>query len=385
MPGKRYRMLKLQARLHYSVSFAFFIFICFILMSSSFAGDAEIKMFRETLRSYTNVGTRAVTGADLDSDGDIDLVTANIKTSNLNVFLNNGQGGFSGGSRYGVQNGPLVMGAGDLDNDGDVDLAVLCFSASQISILLNRGTASFAVTAAYTITGSPSDMCIGDFNNDGNIDLITANSNSGDLAILLNEGGAKFGEPQRIDLPGNPYDIICGDFNNDGKGDIVAASSQKLCVLLNSGGSVPFSAHTDYDMEKRIHYLSTGDLNGDGKIDLATLDIDSEIWIFLNKGKGVLEQQKSYKAGESSQAFAIMDVDRDSMLDLVVANKKSKDLSVFLNTGNGDFGEEIRHELRAAPSAIYAAHFNSDDEGTDLALVVDDSMLSVVMNIYEEK
>ena len=175
--SRRYRTPNSRVRLHYIISFAVFVLFCSILTPSKAADSGKSKIFRETLRSYTNDGTRAVTGADLDGDGDIDLVTANLKTSRIAVFLNNGEGGISGGSTYSVHNGPLVMHPGDLDNDGDIDLAILCISASKVSIMSNRGTSSLTAIASYTVTGSPSDLCIGDFNGDGMIDLVTANSN----------------------------------------------------------------------------------------------------------------------------------------------------------------------------------------------------------------
>jgi len=76
-----------------------------------------------------------------------------------------------------------------------------------------------------------------------------------------------------------------------------------------------------------------------------------------------------------------MDVNRDSIADLVTANKKSKDLSVFINVGDGSFGQEMRYNLRAEPSALYAANFDSDEAGVDLALVTDGSALAVLINL----
>jgi hypothetical protein len=156
-------------------------------------------------------------------------------------------------------------------------------------------------------------------------------------------------------------------------------------VLLNSGGVTPFADHKAYDAGKGIQGLAVGDLNGDGKLDLATVNAASEIRVFLNKGEGVLEHHASYKCGESPQSIAIMDINRDSRLDLVVANKKTKDLSMFINTGDGNFGEEKRHELRTEPSALYAANFDADEKGDDLALVADGSALTVLINIYGKK
>ena len=92
MPKKRYKT-KNSGVIYYVVSLTVFIVLCFTAISPNLAGSGKNKMFRESLRSYTGGGTRAITGGDLDGDGDIDLITANLRTSEINIFINNGDGG----------------------------------------------------------------------------------------------------------------------------------------------------------------------------------------------------------------------------------------------------------------------------------------------------
>jgi hypothetical protein len=383
---------------------AFCMFLCLVYITSGIAGEATDKIFRQNVLYYVGNGTRSVAGGDLDGDGDTDLLTANLRTSKISMFLNSGDGTFRGSSEYAVQNGPLAMHARDLDGDGDVDLAVLCFSASKISILLNRGTSSLTVAASYDVTGSPSDLCIGDFNADGKIDLATANSNSGDLAVLFNKGDGSFSGDVRIPLPENPLHILRGDFNGDGRDDLAAASSNSIYVLMNSGGeqppeppltkrgvpfakvASPFADYKAYDAGRGIQALATGDFNGDGDLDLAVANSTSDLWVFFNEGNGALQRQASYKAGDFPHSLVVMDVSRDSKPDLVVANRKSKDLSVFINHGDGTFDQETRYELRMEPSAMYAADLDSDGEGVDLAVVsTSAASLAVLINTYGKK
>jgi hypothetical protein len=355
----------------------FCLILCLVWANSGSPAKIEDTIFKQYIRYYTGNGTLSVTGGDLDGDGDIDLATANLKTSEVSVFINKGNGGFSGGSKYAVSNGPLAMQTGDLDGDGDVDLAVLCFSASKISILLNRGTSSLTVAASYDIAGSPSDLCIGDFNSDGKLDLATANSNSADLALLLNKGKGVFGKGARIALPEKPFRILCGDFNGDSKTDLAAVSGNHLYVLINSGSNPYFADQKPYNAGRGIQAIAAGNFNADGSMDLG---------IFLNKGNGEFQGQSGLKAGESPHFLAVVDVDRDSKSDLVAANRKSKDLSVFINLGGGKFGREIRYDLRTEPSAMYAADLDSDGEVADLAVVSTSSGdLAILIGTYGKK
>lgn len=364
----------------------FCLILCLVWARSGSPGKAEDTVFKQNIRYYTGNGTLSVAGGDLDGDGDIDLATANLKTSDVSVFINKGNGTFSGGSKYAVPNGPLAMQTGDLDGDGDVDLAVLCFSASKISILLNRGTSSLTVAASYDIAGSPSDLCIGDFNSDGKLDLATANSNSADLALLINKGKGVFGKGARIALPGKPFRILCADFNGDSKADLAAVSIRSLYVLINSGSEPYFSEHKSYDAGRGLQAATAGKFNDDGSMDLAVVNATSDLWIFFNKGNGEFQGKSGLKAGESPHFLAVLDVNRDSRSDLVAANKKSKDLSVFINLGHGEFDKEIRYDLRTEPSAMYAADLDSDREVADLAVVSTSSGdLAILIGTYGKK
>jgi len=78
-----------------------------------------------------------------------------------------------------------------------------------------------------------------------------------------------------------------------------------------------------------------------------------------------------------------MDVNRDSKPDLVAANRKSKDLSIFINHGDGTFDQEMRYNLRTEPTALYAADLDSDKEGVDLAVVSTSAAdLTILINTY---
>src|SRR3954454_22496571 len=86
-------------------------------------------------------GTNPVSNAtaDLDGDGDLDILTANYISDNVSVLLNNGAGVFVAAAPVAVVNGPREVEAGDLDGDGDIDFVASNSSDATISVRLNNG------------------------------------------------------------------------------------------------------------------------------------------------------------------------------------------------------------------------------------------------------
>ena len=84
------------------------------------------------------VGTdpNSVAVGDFDSDGDLDVATANQVTDNVSILLGNGDGTFGMANNFGAGDVPNSVAVGDLDNDGDLDLAVGNVDSENVSILL---------------------------------------------------------------------------------------------------------------------------------------------------------------------------------------------------------------------------------------------------------
>ena len=126
--------------------------------------------------------------ADLDGNGNLDMAVGhgNSAASNLvSVLLNNGSGAFSLPSAYSVGNAPLSVFAADLDADGDLDLIVANAGDNTISFLSNHGNGTFSYDSDYPVGDFPIALFEADLDGNGSIDLATANRNSGNLSVLL--------------------------------------------------------------------------------------------------------------------------------------------------------------------------------------------------------
>jgi FG-GAP-like repeat/FG-GAP repeat len=148
-------------------------------------------------RTENAVPLRTVIG-DLNGDGFMDLVTANLHDNSVSILLGVGDGTFTSAVSYDVGGGPDVPGngsadqrgpwsvaIGDLNGDGILDIATPLYMSNTVSVLLGVGDGTFTGAVTYDVGSGPTGVAIGDLNVDGSMDLATANSLDGTVSLLL--------------------------------------------------------------------------------------------------------------------------------------------------------------------------------------------------------
>ena len=191
------------------------------------------------LYSYKNVvtanakGARSVVAADFNGDGFPDLATASFKDHTVSVFRNLGNDAYQDiGYRFGPRVvltddafGAWSVWAADLDSDGDLDIISVSMNDDKIRWFRNDGTGSFSKEILITekcICGM--SVVAADFDKDGHLDLLTSMMNSNTIAWYKNmDGKGTFSTEKFVDTDASKaMDAIAVDINNDGWIDIVA-------------------------------------------------------------------------------------------------------------------------------------------------------------------
>ncbi len=308
-----------------------------------------------------------VTG-DFNGDGKLDLATANYSASTLSVLLGSGGGTFGIKTDYPTGLFPWDIVTGDFNGDGNLDLATANASSSTMSVLLGSGGGTFGTKTDYPTGVTPVSIVTGDFNGDGILDLVTGNGDSKSLSVMLGTGVGIFNARTDYRVGSYPYGLVVGDFNGDGKLDLAAANtfSSSLSVLLGSGVGT-FDSKTDYPTGINPFSLVTGDFNGDGKLDLAAANYGinfsvnlSTLSVWLGTGSGIFGVRTDYQAGVNPNSVVTGDFNGDGKLDLASVNYTSSDLSVLLGSGDGSFGAATVYATGSSPVGLDIGDFNGD-------------------------
>src|SRR5262245_46874336 len=307
----------------------------------------------------TGISPISVAIGDLNGDGRLDLVTANIggdpnnlpdppPPGTVSVLLGSGGGTFSAATPY--PTGSFIASSvaiGDLNGDGKLDLAVAYYGEQllgdgTISVVLGTGNGTFPAATTYsTLTGLPGAqaVAIGDLNGDGKLDLAVASA-SNRISILVGNGDGTFVTQSPLSFTGlnNNGSIAIADLNGDGRLDLAVTNfgttfgaGTTVSVLFGrvGGGFNQVSLTTGTNPSS----VAIGDLNGDGHLDLAVANAGSNtVSVLLGNGNGSFSAASPYATGANPQSVAIGDLNGDGRLDLAVANLSGNNVTVLLNT-----------------------------------------------------
>ena len=237
----------------------------------------------------------------------------------------------------------FIMSA-DLDNDGDLDiLEKQSSSGSDFIVYINEGDLEFTEEVLFTTTGSHGQFLIIDIDNDGYLDIVDYNDTH--IKTYLNDGDIGFSLNETLAWADRNYPrLAAGDLDQDGDVDIVSSGVIDGAVFSNeiylNNGSGDFTIYDTNVFEweaKETKGIEIADFNGDGKNDIAIGGDDDDGYVYINQGDMEFEQivlaSDIIELGLGMNYWNIeaVDVDNDGDLDLRIAS------AFYLNDGTGIF------------------------------------------------
>jgi hypothetical protein len=376
-----------------------FVFNTASVLLNTTAVGAATATFSANQEFATGTGPIHVTVRDLNEDGRLDLIVANFNSKSVSVLLNStapgaATPGFATKQDFATGQSPLFTAAGDLNGDGRVDLAVANLNDSTVSVLLNTSepgaaTPGFVVKQDVATGANPRSVSVGDFNGDGELDLAVANVGSNNVSVLLNTtppGAATTSFAARRDFPTGtaPVAVTVGDLNSDGKLDlaVVNINSNNVSVLLNTttpGAATPsFAVGQNFATGDGPISVAVGDLNGDGKLDLIVANLVSTVSVLFNTTApgapaSTFASRQNFPTGDGPRFVSVGDLNGDGKLDLAVVNFNSGTVAVLLNTtvpgaDAPSFGTLHDFPTGVRPVSVSVGDLNGDGQ-LDLAVV----------------
>ena len=272
--------------------------------------------------------------ADLDADGRDDLVTVD-DVAGLRAWL------AVGGGEYGTPLSVPISGIGrsvaaaDLDGDGDLDLVAGLEDGHRASLALGDGDGGFTPVADALVPDSHADIRTGDVNGDDLVDLVS--SGAGQVAVELGLGSASYAAPVIV-FTGTLHDLDLGDLDRDGADDLAILSTAPCLVYGQVGGLPRSPLPQDFELPTSGG-LRIADVDGDGQPDLAIVggafvgvNLQREDGTFGSSGALVLTGTSWL---DSDLAFA--DIDHDGSLDMLSAAPGPRLVTVHTGQGDGGF------------------------------------------------
>ena len=189
--------------------------------------------------------------AQLNSDGTLDLITTDPVHNSLSILLGNGAGGFALQPSLAVGIVPVAITSADFNTDGKLDLAVANFGDNEskpngsLQLALGNGDGSYHVPQTLRANVTAKSVATADFNRDGKLDLVAIIGQNGqdDVEFFAGQGNGGFEGPQALGLSlGDLAGLQVADADQDGKPDLgLRVSSPPRAVGMRGNGDGSFT------------------------------------------------------------------------------------------------------------------------------------------------
>lgn len=309
--------------------------------------------------------------ADLDQDGDIDIVVSSANFNKVAWYENDGAGNF--GYQKIISNTATnvqFIDVKDIDGDGKIDVLAAVNLLDKLVWYKNLGGGYFTNEIIISMSAdNPVAIHGSDLDLDGDIDVISASNLDDEIAWYENIGGGVFGPQQIVSLlVDGAKSVYAADLNGDVFPEIISGSAldDKVAWYLNDGVGGFGPQQIVSTNANLVFNVSSGDLDFDGDNDIVSASfLDDKVAWYQNLGGGLFSTEiilsTTVNAARSAQC---VDLDQDGDLDVLATADLDKAI-VWFENNVGTFGpKQIIWSWPTSGGMSFASAGDFDGNGT---------------------
>jgi hypothetical protein len=337
-------------------------------------GNGDLTFQSPVVLADTAFLSNEIQAIDMNGDGHPDLV---VPGGSIQVLLNDGHGKIASSRTYSSIASSLAIA--DFNGDGHPDFVAASTNRAgpnNLELILNNGDGTMDAAFSLSNFGIP---IVADFNHDGQPDIGAVGSNS---FVLINHSNFQFSflpPPLVSETVGLSLQAVGGDLTGNGNEDVVMVDSTvprepfrggKMTVLLSNAQGILTLAPTQpaaLPAPATLHKIAAGDFNGDGKLDVAVTNMDTNsttVGIFLGNGDGTFQSPSLVTAGSKLTGIAVGDFSGHGHLDIAVSNAgdgtSPSTVSLLQGNGDGTFTLGTPVTVGVSPVALAAGDLKAD-------------------------
>ena len=327
-------------------------------------------------------GPGSIAIADVNHDGKPDIIVANTTDETISVLLGDGKGHFTAapGSPFPCGKSPNDIAVADMNGDGNPDLVIANTGTPYLTVLLGDGKGGFKPSphSPFATTSYPHvhGVAVADFMGDGKLAVVTDSWGHNQILLIPGDGNGNLILPGKFFPTGKrPYERLrSADFNRDGRPDVVTTDLDinAVTILLGDGrGGFREASGSPFPAGVFPWGVAIDDMNHDGNLDLIVIPYDRDITdpkqlgvtVLLGNGKGRFTTMRgspfSLAGCRGPDRVATGDLNGNAFRDIVVSCAQNNKLMLYMGSKDGPF-QIFTQNVQTGWSGLAIADLNGD-------------------------
>ena len=281
--------------------------------------------------------------ADLNGDGvaDVVCICANSGGDDISILIGDNDGGFEPEVRLDIEAtsggpNPLSLDVADLNADGDSDIILTVPGSQKIYLFFGHGDGTFGAPVEADSGVEAFTVEVADFDGDDILDYCINNGEN--VRVRRGIGDGSFADPVISPVGSGVIDIATGDMNEDGVLDLAvmtysSAAGRQLAILCGAGDG-SFLSPLQIDDVPNPEDVELADFDRDGHLDLVSpSNFDASVFLIRGSGDGTFAEVADVIGPGLAEAIAVADFDGDGWPDFAATGRNYSGISVRLNAG----------------------------------------------------